>query len=968
MRTAERDRAALILFCFEAPNWFNEVSPHKRPEAGWREWQLPVRRGGLVLCSAEENRRYAEAYFTDVPPETQFDVWQPAINTPARDRSDDITHQKKILLFARPSDKHKGADVVEHLMVPELRDHVFSIVIGNPRGAGIYRSRISMLAAERGLSVEFLFSLSDEEKFAAIKSASAMVFPSFFEGYGYPPVEALACDTACVAYDLPVIRENVGDLVRYAPLGDIDALREALIETVRQPRQETALNPRIRFLTDIDQRADALEQVIARYLHHLAQPSAPDGVSIGEASSLIFGDRTVIQFTLASRVRILGALSSAEWIRSCWVEPGYWHEGELLHTVVLSGRTREMTDLAGSILSLSFAGGRQGQVTLDINLCPPKPLADFADNTFGISQIIPVDQARLVSAWAMPPAGIEYDAVVWLAQRGEALHCVAGDTAYVNNDYKARTGIGEQTSCGLLFRFDHEADLTGRHAVLLLRNGRVVAAGNIPAVSLPKARGGESALLSLEGTNAARIVRLIGEAPESRAAMDSGGIFRARADAGDNAVRLELYRQQIRLGFPLGNPQLYAIVNPDRVEGDEAEFRLLLPALDNRKWRYKACLRTFRAEISEAITPLLEYAQDVVDLPAKTLVLNTEDTTTNAAFTVIRRPLRRAVSRYVYDAVARQIHVSGWVLTEASVRAELVDDTSGEIVAYTTRRTERADVAKRHADGTFVDYGFEIDAWVGELPQNGIVLADGHGMNEGLRASEAPEFSVGRISEAGYLLRVFTGAGETVEWPIGLPVLHGVTEFCAFDSRYDSSWDLLWIRGVFVASGHRLSSIEAWQGDRLLGEGAVNIKQYRHGETNTGWRFELLLDAPLDTAVPIDIRATLENGARVSLSLAVPEASASAAPPPVLPGGDLVRYGAEAAKARLFSVLPPPARPRVLLIIHNLDAVDRPEKAQAIASLRDELRRQGRELVVLHHSPHAIPSPRPAPPGRDQFL
>ncbi|MCR6660053.1 MAG: hypothetical protein NVV72_12200 [Asticcacaulis sp.] len=51
-----------------------------------------------------------------------------------------------------------------------------------------------------------------------------------------------------------------------------------------------------------------------------------------------------------------------------------------------------------------------------------------------------------------------------------------------------------------------------------------------------------------------------------------------------------------------------------------------------------------------------------------------------------------------------------------------------------------------------------------------------------------------------------------------------------------------------------------------------------------------------------------------------------------------------------------------MLIIHNLDAVDRPEKAHAIKSLRDELRRQGRELVVLHHSPHAIPSANPEDP------
>ena len=40
----------------------------------------------------------------------------------------------------------------------------------------------------------------------------------------------------------------------------------------------------------------------------------------------------------------------------------------------------------------------------------------------------------------------------------------------------------------------------------------------------------------------------------------------------------------------------------------------------------------------------------------------------------------------------------------------------------------------------------------------------------------------------------------------------------------------------------------------------------------------------------------------------------------------------------------------MLLIVHNLDAVDRPEKLDALKSIHSELDRQGVELVILHHS------------------
>jgi glycosyltransferase involved in cell wall biosynthesis len=46
-----------------------------------------------------------------------------------------------------------------------------------------------------------------------------MVFLSHFEGFGYPPVEALYCGVPCVARSLPVLREVNGDYLHYLPEG-----------------------------------------------------------------------------------------------------------------------------------------------------------------------------------------------------------------------------------------------------------------------------------------------------------------------------------------------------------------------------------------------------------------------------------------------------------------------------------------------------------------------------------------------------------------------------------------------------------------------------------------------------------------------------------------------------------------------------------------------------------------------------
>lgn len=70
----------------------------------------------------------------------------------------------------------------------------------------------------------------DDERLAALYSAAdALVFPSDDEGFGLPPVEALACGTPVAAYAAGALPETVGgrDGVALVESGDVGALLEA---------------------------------------------------------------------------------------------------------------------------------------------------------------------------------------------------------------------------------------------------------------------------------------------------------------------------------------------------------------------------------------------------------------------------------------------------------------------------------------------------------------------------------------------------------------------------------------------------------------------------------------------------------------------------------------------------------------------------------------------------------------------
>ena len=64
---------------------------------------------------------------------------------------------------------------------------------------------------------------------AALYGASTVVgYPSVYEGFGLPPLEAMVCGTPVVAYRIPPLVETLGDAAALVAPGDVAGLRGAL--------------------------------------------------------------------------------------------------------------------------------------------------------------------------------------------------------------------------------------------------------------------------------------------------------------------------------------------------------------------------------------------------------------------------------------------------------------------------------------------------------------------------------------------------------------------------------------------------------------------------------------------------------------------------------------------------------------------------------------------------------------------
>ena len=74
-----------------------------------------------------------------------------------------------------------------------------------------------------------------------IRSASALLMPSFTEGYGLPVVEALALGTPVIASDIPAHREVGGGFVTYLSPMDGNAWISELVKRAHESREDLAV-------------------------------------------------------------------------------------------------------------------------------------------------------------------------------------------------------------------------------------------------------------------------------------------------------------------------------------------------------------------------------------------------------------------------------------------------------------------------------------------------------------------------------------------------------------------------------------------------------------------------------------------------------------------------------------------------------------------------------------------------------
>lgn len=146
----------------------------------------------------------------------EIQVFAPRASEKLRVTGEGLGHIKKhperlfsdrYLLYVGSAYPHKRIDLILEAWEKLNKTHpdLHVLIIGE---RDIFMKRHETPVREKRLPrVHFLGAVSDEALASYLTHADGFLFPSEYEGFGLPPLEALLCGTPAVATDIPVLKE-----------------------------------------------------------------------------------------------------------------------------------------------------------------------------------------------------------------------------------------------------------------------------------------------------------------------------------------------------------------------------------------------------------------------------------------------------------------------------------------------------------------------------------------------------------------------------------------------------------------------------------------------------------------------------------------------------------------------------------------------------------------------------------------
>lgn len=163
-------------------------------------------------------------------------VTDPAVRTEVLARHD-LSQDKPFFFYLGGLDPRKGLPILLEalLLLSQTSDAVLAVAgpLEEDKHYPAFQRQIARLGLEK--RVRLLGFVAEDDLPALFSAAAAFVFPSLYEGFGLPPLEAMACGAPVIAARAAAVPEVVGSAGLLVPPGDANELAQAMTRILDEP-------------------------------------------------------------------------------------------------------------------------------------------------------------------------------------------------------------------------------------------------------------------------------------------------------------------------------------------------------------------------------------------------------------------------------------------------------------------------------------------------------------------------------------------------------------------------------------------------------------------------------------------------------------------------------------------------------------------------------------------------------------
>ena len=130
---------------------------------------------------------------------------------------------------------------------------------------------------KHGLEGQVLFPgfIPDDDLPAVYSAATVFVFPSLYEGFGLPPLEAMACGTPCVVSNSSSLPEVTGSAALLFNPTSLDGFEDCMVRVLTQPDLSESLRQAGLRQSALFPWSKAADETLRVYREVLEQPGTP---------------------------------------------------------------------------------------------------------------------------------------------------------------------------------------------------------------------------------------------------------------------------------------------------------------------------------------------------------------------------------------------------------------------------------------------------------------------------------------------------------------------------------------------------------------------------------------------------------------------------------------------------------------------------------------------------------------------